>query len=339
MPVQLLPASAAAFAPRASSVNVVLGSKVDAWLTQTLKRISRVKRPLNNVSQHQRCLTETLSSPNALWNLASVMLPRLPDADMPDDPLARLFSHQLVHVEAYIVHVDMVLRNEVAFKLTTDSIDALVVYHKEIHCANAVASTYDWPDKRHHCNKLHDDFVQAINKFVFRAHVTALDGLEEEGAGELLAGRSDEVKAALLSLMKPLLPPPPRIVVDVPRQPPLLPSSPVTTSIWSQPALLPAVDAWRVLPSSPSLTSISADSSVTPSAWANVTMTDVSTPDPIAAMVQPHSAAGFFFSSPPVSATIPALPLPSMLAPSQCGVSAGMGGFGWHRCHEYGTIM
>ncbi|PHH76947.1 hypothetical protein CDD80_1075 [Ophiocordyceps camponoti-rufipedis] len=332
MPVQLLPASAAAFAPRASSVNVVLGSKVEPWLTQTLKRIGRVKRPLNSVSQHQRCLTETLSSPGALWNLASLMLPRLAERDLPGDDGARLFSHQLVHVEAYIVHVDMVLRNEVAFKLTTDTIDALVVYHEGIHCANAVASTYDWPDKRQDCNKLRDDFVQAVNKFVFRAHVSALDGLEEEGAGELLAGQSDEVKAALLGLMKPLVPPTPRIVVDVPRQPPLLPNSPVaTTNIWSQPSLMPAVDAWRVLPSSPSMGSTSADDS---SSWVNVGMTDVSSPD--SSMVQLHpTPAGFFFNASPDSA----FPLPSMLAPSQCGVSTGIGGFGWDRCHEYATIM
>ncbi|RDA90675.1 hypothetical protein CP533_4661 [Ophiocordyceps camponoti-saundersi (nom. inval.)] len=314
MPAQLLPASAAAFAPRASSVNVVLGSQVEPWLSQTLKRINRVKRPLNSVSQCQRCLSETLSSPNALWNLASLMLPRLPDADMPDEPLQRLFSHRLLHVEAYIVHVDMVLRNEVAFKLTKESIDALVEYHKEIHCPNLMAATYDWPDKKEHCQKLHADYLQSVNKFVFRAHVSALDGLEEEGAGELLAGKSDEVKAALLGLMKPLLPPPPRIVVEPPRQHPLLPTSPIATSIWSQPALLPVVDPWRILPSSPSLTSTSTDSS---SSWA---MTDISTPD----------STTFFFNTPPT------LPLPSMLAPSQCGFSAG---FDWDRCQEYATIM
>ncbi|PNY24797.1 Uncharacterized protein TCAP_05253 [Tolypocladium capitatum] len=338
MPVQLLPASAAAFAPRASSVNVVLGSKVEPWLTQTLKRINRVKRPLNSVPQHQRCLTETLSSPNAIWTLASLMLPKLPEADMPQDHPENLFSYQLIHVEAYIVHVDMVLRSEVAFKLTADSIDALVEYHKEIHCVDAKANTYDWPEKEQQCKKLHDDFVQAINKFVFRTHVSILEGLEEEGAGELLFGKSDEVKHSLLNLMKPLLPPPPR-VVDVVRPPPLLPNSPVN-NMWSQPAPMHAVDAWRVLPSSPSVTST--DSSHTPPVWANMGMTDVQMPSPTPAYCQPHSTAGFFFSMAPVTAPIPALPLPSMLAPSQCGVGVGMGGFGgfgWDRYQEYAAII
>ncbi|KFA46779.1 hypothetical protein S40293_06781 [Stachybotrys chartarum IBT 40293] len=348
MPVQLLPASAAAFQPRASSVNVVLGSKVEPWLTQTLKRINRVKRPLNSVPQHHRCLTETLSSSNAIWTLASLMLPKVPEAEMPEDPMECLFHHQLLHVEAYIVHVDMVLRNEVAYKLTADSIDALVEYHKEIYCVDAKANTYEWTDKDQQCKKLHEDYVQAINKFVFRTHVSALEGLEEDGAGELLCGRSEEVKNSLLGLMKPLVPPPPR-VVEVVRQPPLLPSSPINM-MWSQPTLptaaLAPIDPWRILPSSPSVTST--DPGSTP-VWASMGINDVQLPSPTTPYSQPSTTAGFFYSDAHVTAPMPALPLPSMLAPSQCGISFGMGGgmgsigtmgaFGWDRYQEYASIM
>ena len=343
MPVQLLPASAAAFAPRASSVNVVLGSKVEPWLTQTLKRINRIKRPLNSVPQHQRCLTETLSSPNAIWTLASLMMTKKPDSELTKDanPLVEaLFNYQLIHVEAYIVHVDMVLRSEVAYKLTPDTIEALIEYHKDIHCVNAKASTYDWSEKDQQCKKLHDDFVQAINKFVFRTHVTALEGLEEDGAGELLAGKSDEVKSNILGLLKPLLPPPPR-VVELIRQPPLLPSSPANLAMWTQAAAqstVPApVESWRVLPSSPSVTSTSADSS-NASIWASMSMSEVQLPSPTPSYSQPYSTAGMFYNSPVVSAPLPHLPLPSMLAP-QCGVSVGYGGFGWDRYQEYTTTM
>ena len=343
MPPQLLPASAAAFAPRASSVNVVLGSKVEPWLTQTLKRINRIKRPLNSVPQHQRCLTETLSSTNAIWTLASLMVAKAPDSELRKDfnPLVEaLFNYQLIHVEAYIVHVDMVLRNEVAYKLTPDTIESLIEYHKDIHCVNAKASTYDWSEKEQQCKKLHEDFIQAINKFVYRTHVSALEGLEEDGAGELLCGKSDEVKSNIMGLLKPLLPPPPR-VVDVIRQPPLLPSSPANLNIWSQATTtssIPApVDAWRVLPSSPSVTSTSADSSAT--IWANMAMGEVHLPSPpTPSYSQPYSSAGIFYNSPVVTAPIPHLPLPSMLAP-QCGVSVGYGGFGWDRYQEYATTM
>lgn len=343
MPPQLLPASAAAFQPRASSVNVVLGSKVEPWLTQTLKRINKVKRPLNSVPQHERCLTETLSSPNAIWTMTSLMLPKAPDSELRQDPnplIEAIFNYKLIHVEAYIVHVDMVLRSEVAYKLTPDSIEALIEHHKDVYCVDAKAATYDWSEKDQQAKKLHEEFVQAINKFVFRTHVSALEGLEEEGAGELLCGKSEEVKNNILGLLnKPLLPPPPRIV-DVVRQPPLLPSSPAGAGIWSQstpsPAMTTPVDSWRVLPSSPSVTSTSAESN-TP-VWANMSMQEVQLPSPTPSFSQPFSSAGFFFSSPMVTAPIPALPLPSMLAP-QCGMGAGYGGFGWDRYQEYTTTM
>ena len=233
MPVQLLPASAAAFAPRVSSVNVVLGSKVEPWLTQTLKRINRIKRPLNSVPQHQRYLTETLSSPRAIWTLASLMLPKAPDFKLREDsnPLIEaIFNYQLVHLEAYIVYVDMVLRNELAYKLTPDTIKSLIEYHKNIHCVNTKANPYNWSEKEQQYKKLHEDFIQAVNKFVFRTHVSALKGLEEDGAGELLSGKSEEVKTSVMALIKPLLPPPPSIV-DFFHQPPLLPSSLANTSM------------------------------------------------------------------------------------------------------------
>lgn len=343
MPPQLLPASAAAFAPRASSVNVVLASKAEPWLTQTLKRINRVKRPLNSVQQHQRCLTETLSSPNAIWSMASLMLPKAPESELRRDsnPLVEaLFNYQLIPIEAYIVHVDMVLRNEVAYKLTPDTIEALIEYHKDIYCVDAKANIYDWSEKDQQCKKLHEDYIQAINKYVFRTHVSALEGLEEEGAGELLGGKSDEVKTSLTALLKPLLPPPPRIV-DVVRQPPLLPSSPANANIWSQPAtpstLAAPVESWRVLPSSPSVTSTSTDSN-TPTLWASMGMTEVQLPSPTPAYSEPYSTAGYFYNSPLVSAPLPHLPLPSMLAP-QCGISVGYNSFGWDRYQEYTTTI
>jgi hypothetical protein len=341
MPPQLLPASAAAFAPRASSVNVVLGSRVEPWLTQTLKRINKIKRPLNSVPQHQRCLTETLSSPNAIWTLASLLLPKAPESELRKDanPLIEaLFNYQVIHLEAYIVHVDMVLRNEVAYKLTPETIESLIEYHKDIHCVNSKANTYDWSEKEQQCKKLHDDFVQAINKFVFRTHASALEGLEEDGAGELLGGKSEEVKNNILGLIKPLLPPPPRIV-DVIRQPPLLPSSPIGPALWSQPsppATMPApVESWKILPSSPSVAS-TADSAG--SIWATMGMSEVQLPSPPPAFSQPYSSAGLYYGSHLVTSPIPQLPLPSMLAP-QCGISVGYNSFGWDRYQEYATTM
>lgn len=282
MPVSLLPASAAAFAPR-SAPTVVLNSKVEPWLTQTLKRINRVKRPLNSVPQHSRCLTETLSGPAAIWTLCSMMLPKAPDADLRKDAnplLEALFNYQLHFVEAYVVHVDMVSQHEVAFKLTPETIDALVEYHREIYSVDVASSTWDWPEKEEHVRKLQRDFMQAVNRYVFRTGVRALEGMEEDGAGELLEGRSEDVKLALTGLFLPLLPPPPPIV-DVVQQQNILPVSTVGhDDLWhphtvtampsqmqqhnhphQQPFHSAPVDPWRIVPSfnpSPGLASAAA---------------------------------------------------------------------------------
>ncbi|KAK2736152.1 hypothetical protein FQN57_000883 [Myotisia sp. PD_48] len=347
MLTSLLPASAAAFAPR-SSPTVVL-SRVEPWLTQTLKRVNRVKRPLNNVNQHTRCLTETLSSPNAIWTLSSVMLPKAPESELQNDenPLVdALFNYELVHMEAYVVHVDMVSRNEIAFKLTPETIETLVDHHKEVYSVDTAASTWEWTEKEIQLKKLQEEFVQAANRFVYRTSALALDGMEEEGAGELLCGRAEEAKAAIMSLFVPLLPPPPR-VVDVVRHTPLLPSSTGPEEWWHSPVqhTSPSVDSWNIVQSSP--TPPPTTNECHQNLWATImTMSEMHLPTPAMSHVDPFSSATYsapdYYSSPTTTAAMPLL-LPSLHAQQQCSVAAGMTGFAWDRYPDfalsYGTTM
>jgi hypothetical protein len=352
MPIALLPASAAAFAPRGNP-NVVLGSKVEQWLTVTLKRVNRVKRPLNNVSQHTRCLTETLSSTNAIWTLCSLMFPKAPDSELRKDenPLVdAMFNFQMIHVEAYVVHVDMVSQNEVAFKLTPETIESLVDFHKEIFSVDSAASTWEWPDKESQLKKLQEEFVQSANKFIYRTKVQALEGLEEDGAGELLGGRSEDAKAAILSLFVPLLPPPPPRVIDVIRAP-LLPSSTIAEEWWSSPVQQPvmpvAIEGWKVIPSSPSPVSTC---DTTPNMWTVMPMQEAQLPSPAPSFSQPYTTSPYeapqYYDAPvPVTmAALASMPLPSMLI-QPCSTAASMGyGYG-ERYQEfspalsYGTTM
>lgn len=347
MPLAILPRSAEAFAPRAAPT-IVLSSRVETWLTHALKRINRIKRPLNNVQQQYRCLTETLSSPSAIWTLASIMVPKAPDADLKKDsnPLVEaIFNYQVIHIEAYVVHVDMVSQNEIAFKLTQDTIDSLIEYHREIYCVDISATTWNWSEKEHQLKKIKDDFVQAVNRFVYRTHVRALEGLEDDGAGELLEGRSEEVKNSIMALFLPLLPPPPRIVDVVhpqvvgqsfdsqgqwwQQQPPPPPPPPI-----SQPSPSPQmapVEPWRVLGSStPSPTATCGDSVSSP--WSSAGLTETYVPSPSPPYSQPYTTSDqHMFTSPPAVAPIPQLPLPSAIA-QQCGASMAsptFGGFGW----------
>lgn len=335
MPISLLPASAAAFAPR-SAPTVVLNTKVEPWLTQTLKRINRIKRPLNSVPQHFRCLTETLSGERAIWTLCSIMLPKAPDSELTKDsnPLVEaMFNYQVLHIEAYVVHVDMVSQHEVAFKLTQDTIDSLIEYHKDIYSVDVSASTWPWPEKEVQLKKLQEQFVQSINRYVFRTGVRALEGLEEDGAGELLDGRSDDVKNAITGLFLPLLPPPPRIV-DVVRPQALLPSSPAGGSFWHPQQQLAQphqpVESWKVLPSTPSPTLASCTSESQPSFWSTMGLDAVQLPSPAPSYSQPsYSTSSNYFSPPQATAAVPSLPVSSVsMIAQQCGSSVSAPGFG-----------
>lgn len=340
MPLQLLPASAAAFAPR-SNPTIVLGSRVETWLTQTLKRISRVKRPLNSVPQHYRFLTETLGADSAIWLLSSLMLPNAPDSELRKDadPLQEaIANYNLTPIQAYVVHVDMISQHEVAFKLTQDTIDALIDYHNDIYSVDIAASTYAWPEKVDQIKKMQEAFVQAVNRFVYRTGARALEGLEEEGAGELLEGRSNDVKTAVMNLFLPLLPPPPRIV-DLIAPAPIMPNACFVNGQWWQPAqpyaLVPnPVDPWQVLPSNPGTTTAN-----NPPAqyWSSLGMGPVQLPSPTPSYSQSpvHVSEPPFYTAAQAASGIPVMSMPMIPLPSalpSCGTSmanTGFDGLGW----------
>ena len=270
------------------------------------------------------------------------MLPKAPDSELRKDsnPLVEaLFNYQLLPIEAYVVHVDMVSQNEVAFKLTPETIEALVEHHKGIFTIDTAAATWNWSEKEVQLKKLQEEFVQAANRFVYRTNALALEGLEEDGAGELLCGRSQEVREAIMGLYVPLLPPPPR-VVDVVRPAPLLPSSSGAEQWWPsqhmQAHLSTPVEAWRVVPSSPSPVS-SNDSNH--NMWAAAGINDVhQLPSPTPSYSSPYSVSSYsaphYYAAPTTAAPIPQLPLPSMLAQQQCSSTAAMS-YGWDRYSEY----
>lgn len=280
MPCILLPASAAAFSPRAAP-NVVLSKKSEPWLTQTLKRVKQDKRPLNNAIQHTRCLTEILGGPEAFWTLCSIMVTNAPDAKLckDDDPLVQACSnYKLIHVDAYVVHVDMVHQSEVAFKLTDDTIRQLVEYHEAIWMVDEAARIYEWTEKEQQIKKHNANFVQAINKFTWRTAATALEGMEEGGAGELLCGKAAEAKTAVWNLFLPLMPPPqqveilynPAMIMPLPSMLNSMLVNPYNTTWQPSPSQPMPVDSWNILPSSPS--TVSSNHSYESTTWGAYTI-------------------------------------------------------------------
>jgi len=280
------------------------------------------------------------------------MLPKAPQADLRQNsnPLVEaMFNYQMLHVEAYAVHVYMVSQNEAIFKLTQDTIDSLVEHHKEIFSLDTAAKTWNWPDKDTQLKKLQEDFVQTANKFVYRTSALALEGLEEDGAGELLCGKSDEVRQQISNLFIHLMPPPPKPVVEIIRPTPILPSSVISETCWpSQHAsAVQPVETWKVVNLSPSPVS-SCDSSIRPRTC--VGMPDINKPpSPTPSIHSPFSTVPYttsrcYTSSPAWSVHTPdttmsmrSPPLPSMPASQPCGTSANMDGLSWDRYAEYST--
>ena len=272
------------------------------------------------------------------------MLPRLPDSELVRDsnPLVEaVYNYKLISVEAYVVHVDLVSQNEVAFKLTPETIESLVEFHKEVHSVDTSAATWSWSEKSVQLRKLQEDFVQAANKYVYRTNAMALEGLEEDGAGELLCGRSEEVKSAIMGLFLPLLPPPPR-PADAVRSTPVLPSS-TGAENWWQPTLRSSfsdtTDTWKFTKPSTDQTSADSSSGVWGSMEANMGFDDLPTMQSPTSSYSDHYTVGSpsppqYYSLPVTSAPIPQLPLPSTFMQQPCGTSvgfegAGFGGFGW----------
>lgn len=288
------------------------------------------------------------------------MLPKAPDSELIKDsnPLIEaVFNYKMVSIEAYIVHVDMVSQNEVAFKLTPETIEALVEFHKEVHSKDTSASTWNWSEKEVQLKKLQEDFVQAANKYVYRTSALALEGLEEDGAGELLCGRSEEVRTAIMGLFLPLLPPPPR-PVDVVRPAPVLPSStgvenwwhtqlpssystaPETFSYASSNAIYTSADSGSGMWAS---TDVGMDAAMDSSMDGGLFFDDLpgmnspstsSYSDPYTGSPSPPQ----YYSLPVTSAPMSQLPLPSTLMSPTCGANAGFGGFGWDNYQNFASF-
>ena len=210
MSSHLLPASAKAFAPRTAPI-IVLGSKLDSWLMDRLKFTERARGPMDSVSQHRECLRTVLACHSATWTIASLMLPirAHPKTNKRSIPLLEAMSdYHLIHVEAYIVHVDMVSQNEVAFKLTKQTIEELVDYHKQICSPVDPEDTGNLSKKEVQLKEMQEKFEQAANGFVFFTNIRALEGLDEHGAGELSEGRPDAVKSKIMNMfLSSLIPP------------------------------------------------------------------------------------------------------------------------------------
>ncbi|KAK1504340.1 hypothetical protein CABS01_16921 [Colletotrichum abscissum] len=181
-----------------------LGLTAQPWLTQTPQSVENQIESLDSAVHRQACIIKRLSTPRSIWYLACITVPNPSEPELrqsSNQDIERLSDFRLIHIKASIIHVDMRDRDEVAFKLTTESINSLVEYYERSHRVGPVAKTHERSRNDRVRIKVCNDFTRAIKEFVYRTHVYALEGLEKNGAGELLVNDSEKVKEIILSMM------------------------------------------------------------------------------------------------------------------------------------------
>ncbi|KAI9760912.1 MAG: hypothetical protein M1840_002181 [Geoglossum simile] len=161
------------------------------WLRNTLNAIGVI-----DDNEHLRnALEQTLSSPNAIWTLCSIMFQRAPDSQLLIHPNWIFEDHLMMHIWAHVVDVQ---GHELVFKLTPETISELIMYHESVYLADAEAAACGgWANET---AELRDQFANAVNRFVYRTSAEALLDLERDGSGELSCGSSDQVKTAIMDL-------------------------------------------------------------------------------------------------------------------------------------------
>ncbi|KAG7038420.1 hypothetical protein JMJ78_0000956 [Colletotrichum scovillei] len=200
----LLHTSVANCGSRALAPIVDLGLTVQLWLTHP-QSIENQIEPLDSAVHHQACLIKTLSTSQSVWYLACITVPNPSEPELrqsSNQDIERMSDFQLIHITAAIIHEEMRDQDEVAFKLTTESIKSLVGYYERSHRVGLAAKTHERSGNDRLRVKACEDFTRAIKEFVYRTQVSALEGLEEDGAGELLVTDSEKVKKIILSMME-----------------------------------------------------------------------------------------------------------------------------------------
>ncbi|KAI9769463.1 MAG: hypothetical protein M1839_003648 [Geoglossum umbratile] len=264
----LLPTTAAAFSLRTPPI-VDLSSTADlSWLKNTIKSIGKIRtRRCSNVGL-QTQLEQALSSPDAIWMLCSLMIQLLEGPNRLIQAIYNyrmihinayvvyvnekkightkfgwpLFletgcdrdRHTKTHVKPQhptcppaVATPAAEIFQQIAFKLTPESISELIEYHRDVYLVNTAASRSLSPEET---EKLRNEFVESVNRFVYRTSAKALLNIEPNGSGELSFGNSNKVKTAIMGLF-PSPPSPPDITSASPSDITNSPPSDIISSV------------------------------------------------------------------------------------------------------------
>lgn len=202
---KLLPASAKLSIARSTPIVVsCLGNK---WLANLLKRLKKIHQRYDKVMEHRTILADILGGSEAIWILSSIMLPAVPDVESlehSDQSIESTTKSRIIHIRGKVLYVDLLDCQEVCFKLTDETIEALLGYHDEVHCTNLKTKGIDYNDVEARLEKAKNEYHRAIHAFIFRTKKQCLQEMQDDGSGELSFGRPRKAKTAIMALFKPL---------------------------------------------------------------------------------------------------------------------------------------
>jgi hypothetical protein len=174
---------------------VVTSSDSDKTVAGFLRQ-SKIKRANKALSQQARFLEEALGAETAIWQLASISGSAQPNQS-PD-------SWAVIQIQARVLCIDFIQSQGICFKLTTDTIEALMDHLQSVYRDHVKVHLFGNAAREERMEASVRAFEEAIKGFVFWTETACLEGMEEDGSGELTSRHSTEVKSAILKLLEPI---------------------------------------------------------------------------------------------------------------------------------------
>lgn len=195
----LLPTTAQAFKSRPTPIVVTDNCRRPFWLKHTLNRIRRENKdthPLMTATHYQDYLISLLDKRSAIWTLALVRSSDIQTGELRED----FGEGKPMSIRGYVVHVDLVLNNEIVFKLTPQTIDALIKHHQEFDgdCGLDDGGIPDGAQEK--TATTHCGFGLAVNRFVCGVDARALNRMRSDGSGEVHRSMGIAVRRAIAAL-------------------------------------------------------------------------------------------------------------------------------------------
>lgn len=135
---------------------------------------------------YSTCLRKLLSSATATWTMCLIS----PKSVLSDEKAQSDTSLGMVEVKAFIAYVDTKNDNQVIFKLTNDTIHALITFYQRHFSVNMAPSSQNFLRR----------LTQAANTFIHIANAAVLENLDVTGGGTFTASEAEIVKKEINGL-------------------------------------------------------------------------------------------------------------------------------------------